>query len=181
MDGGVFAFGSAGYDGRAAYTPPTPAASTIGQRAANLAISWQGRDYTGVSTDYWHAPASKKVAYYWCAYFATYVWQHAGVPVPTESYVPTFQSWAQQNGRFSSAVASLHVGDVIFYSPNHVGVVVQVSPNGSVSTEDGDWDGTSGHGETAFAQSSKVVLNTFNTRNGEGAGHYTISGIGLIG
>ena len=181
VDGGIFAFGSASYDGRAAYTPPTPAASTIGQRAANLAISWQGRGYTGISTDYWHAPASKNVAYYWCAYFATYVWQHAGVPVPTESYVPTFQSWAQQNGRFSAAVASLHVGDVIFYSPNHVGVVVQVSPNGSVSTEDGDWDGTSGHGETAFAQSSKVMLNTFNTRNGEGAGHYTISGIGLIG
>lgn len=36
-DGGVFDFGTATYDGRASYTPPRPTASSIGQKAANLA------------------------------------------------------------------------------------------------------------------------------------------------
>ena len=175
VDGGVFTFGDAPFCGRTSYTPPKPSASTVGQRAANLATGWLGFNYTGVSYDYWHATYSPQ---YWCSDFATYVWQHAGVAVPTYPGVSNFQGWVQRNGRLSTDTSHLHVGDVIFYA-SHVGVVVQVFPNGSVTTADGDWGG-SGSTQAAFASSSHVRTNTFDPRHGQGAAG-PITGIGLIG
>ena len=174
-DGGVFAFGSATYNGRASYTPPQPAPSTTGQLAANLAAGWLGRDYHGINNDYWHAPTHPQ---YWCSDFATYVWQHAGIPVPTDPAVSSFLTWVRQNGRFSSDTSHLVVGDVIFYA-QHVGVVIQVSTNGTVTTADGDFGGTKGS-EATFASSSHVKLDTFNPQHGQGAAG-AITGIGLIG
>ena len=137
VDGGVFAFGTATYDGRASYTPPRPTASSVGQQAANLASGWSGLDYHGTG-DYWHAFNPPE---YWCSDFATYVWQHAGVSVPTYPGVSSFADWARRNGKFSTDTSLLQVGDVVFYA-QHVGVVIQVQPNGTVVTADGDFGGT---------------------------------------
>jgi hypothetical protein len=176
-DGGIFAFGTASYDGRASYTPPAPTPTSVGQRAANLASSWAGYDYHGVSYDYWHAPF-RPHPQYWCSDFATYVWQHAGVSVPTYPGVSSFLSWVRQNGRFSSNTSDLHVGDAVFYA-QHVGVVVQVSSNGTVTTVDGDFGGTKGS-QATFASSSHARVDTFNPQHGQGAAG-AITGIGLIG
>ena len=177
-DGGIFAYGSAAYDGRASYTPPRPAPSTTGQLAANFATGWLGLNWKGINNDYWHAFNPPE---YWCSDFATYVWQHAGIAVPTRPAVLDFLSWVRQNGKYSSDLSNLHVGDVIFYNnggtKQHVGVVIQVNANGTVVTADGDFGG-SGSG-TAFAESSHVLMNTFNPHGRTPAG--TIVGIGLIG
>ena len=175
VDGGVFAFGTANFYGRASYSPPAPLASSTGQLAANLASGWVGFNYTGVGNDYWHATYSPQ---YWCSDFATYVWQHAGIAVPTYPGVSSFRSWAQQHGRLSSDLSHLQVGDVVFYA-QHVGVIVQVNADGSITTADGDFGG-SGSSEAAFASSSRVRLNVFNPGHGQGAAG-AITGIGLIG
>jgi hypothetical protein len=174
VDGGVFDFGTATYDGRASYTPPRPTASSIGQKAANLAGGWSGLDYHGTG-DYWHAFNPPE---YWCSDFATYVWQHAGVSVPTYPGVSSFADWARRNGKFSTDTSLLRVGDVVFYA-QHVGVVIQVQPNGTVVTADGDFGGT-GKPQAAFASTSHVKIDSFNPRYGQGAAG-PITGIGLIG
>ena len=174
VDGGVFDFGTATYDGRASYTPPRPTASSIGQKAANLASGWSGLDYHGTG-DYWHAFNPPE---YWCSDFATYVWQHAGVSVPTYPGVSSFADWARRNGKFSTDTSLLQVGDVVFYA-QHVGVVIQVQPNGTVVTADGDFGGT-GSSQAAFASTSHVKIDSFNPRYGQGAAG-PITGIGLIG
>jgi hypothetical protein len=180
-DGGVFAFGTAAYDGRASYTPPRSAPSTTGQLAANLATGWLGLNWKGINTDYWHAVNPPE---YWCSDFATYVWQHAGIAVPTYPGVLSFLNWARQNGRYGTDLSHLHVGDVIFYNnggtEQHVGVVIQVNADGTVQTADGDWGGGTNVSEATFAEHSKVALNTLNPQHGQGAGG-TIAGIGLIG
>jgi hypothetical protein len=175
VDGGIFAFGNAAFDGRASYTPPAPASSAVGQRAADLAASWDKKNYHGINNDYWNDPHPPQ---YWCSFFATYVWQHAGVSVPTTGWVPTFISWTQQQGRFTTDTTNLQVGDVIFYA-QHVGVVVQIGSDGWVSTEDGDWGGQAGT-EATFAATSQVVMHTFDPRYGKGAAG-AILGVGLIG
>jgi hypothetical protein len=174
VDGGVFDFGTATYDGRASYTAPRPTASSIGQKAANLAGGWSGLDYHGTG-DYWHAFNPPE---YWCSDFATYVWQHAGVSVPTYPGVSSFADWARRNGKFSTDTSLLQVGDVVFYA-QHVGVVIQVQPNGTVVTADGDFGGT-GKPQAAFASTSHVKIDSFNPRYGQGAAG-PITGIGLIG
>ena len=175
VDGGVFAFGNAAFAGRASYTPPAPAPSTAGQRAADLASGWLHYNYTGVNYDYWHAPSHPQ---YWCSDFATYVWQHAGIGVPTFPGVAGFEGWAQANGRFTTSTLGLQVGDVIFYA-SHVGVIVQVASSGSVTTADGDFGGRPGS-QATFASTSHVELNVFDPRYGYGAAG-KIAGVGLIG
>ena len=84
----------------------------------------------------------------------------------------------RQSGRFSSDTSHLQVGDVIFYA-QHVGVVIQVSANDTVTTADGDFGGKKGS-EVTFASSSNVKFDTFNPQHGQGAAG-AITGIGLIG
>ena len=174
VDGGVFSLGTAAYDGRASYTPPRPTASSADQLAANLASGWRGLDYHGVNLDYWRAPSHPQ---YWCSDFATYVWQNAGVSVPTYPGVSSFVDWARRNGKFSTDTSLLQVGDVVFYA-QHVGVVIQVQSNGTVVTADGDFGGT-GSSQAAFASTSHVKIDSFNPRYGQGAAG-SITGIGLI-
>ena len=98
--------------------------------------------------------------------------------VPTYPGVSSFLDWVRRNGRFSSDPSHLQVGDVVFYA-QHVGVVIQVGANGTVTTADGDFGGTKGS-EATFASSSHVKLDSFNPQHGQGAGG-PIIGIGLIG
>jgi cell wall-associated NlpC family hydrolase len=136
-----------------------------------------------VSGNYWLAPI---VPEYWCSDFATYVWQQAGIAVPTIPLVSNFVIWAKQHVRFTTDLSQLQVGDVIFY-PHHVGVVVQVLADGTVQTADGDFGGETGWNakhrpvpESYFAEHSSVELDTFNPRQGRGPGG-TIVGVGLTG
>jgi hypothetical protein len=74
----------------------------------------------------------------WCAYFASWVWQHAGIKVPTYGYTGDFVSWAPSHyhprGQYSP-----HTGDlVIFQNDEHTGIV-SYSSNGKIAIVAGNY------------------------------------------
>ncbi|MCG8927781.1 FG-GAP-like repeat-containing protein [Lentzea sp. CC55] len=86
----------------------------------------------------------------WCAMFATWVWERAGVKgVPRGQYVATsLGSWGQKQGtwkpRPAGQVGNPQVGDWVIYGApgsgtgGHVSVVVAVNGNGTITTVDGN-------------------------------------------
>lgn len=95
----------------------------------------------------------------WCADFATWVWQRAGVGNPLMAHcgngtAGTIQSWAAANREYRPLAAGARVGDLILYgSPNrcaHVAVVVGVRSDGFVQTIGGNEQGSTGNGGVRF-------------------------------
>ncbi len=82
----------------------------------------------------------------WCALFATWVWQQAGIPIPSYPFTGSIFSWAASNAAVQPPTAAPAVGDDVLYGTGpqsastsvHVGVVVQVWPDGAVVTIEGD-------------------------------------------
>lgn len=85
----------------------------------------------------------------WCAYFASWVAQQAGVPIGPNGagigYVPTVKDWAQRTGRWIAAGSGApQVGDLVTFDRNgdgvldHIGVVSGVSSDGSIQTVEGN-------------------------------------------
>jgi hypothetical protein len=99
---------------------------------------------------------------YWCADFAQWAWQEAGVDTTDlDAAAGSFYLYGQKNGTLHSAPA---VGDAAVFDytgdgvATHVALVVEVHADGTIETVSGDWDGT-GSTEAGFASTSKVVLN----------------------
>jgi hypothetical protein len=82
----------------------------------------------------------------WCALFATWAWQQGGVPIPSYAFTGDIYGWAADNGVDLPPTATPDVGDAVLYgtgpwstaSSVHVGLVVQVWPDGAIITVDGD-------------------------------------------
>jgi len=82
----------------------------------------------------------------WCALFATWVWQRAGIPIPSYPFTGSIYNWAAANTRVLPVTASPVPGDAVLYgtgpystaSSVHVGLVMQVWPDGAVVTIEGD-------------------------------------------
>ena len=82
----------------------------------------------------------------WCALFATWVWQRAGVPIPSFPFTGSIYSWAAGGTGVLPPTAVPLPGDAVLYGTGpfstatsvHVGVVVQVWPDGAVVTVEGD-------------------------------------------
>ena len=82
----------------------------------------------------------------WCALFATWVWQQAGVPIPTYAFVGDVYTWAAANTGVLPPTAKPSPGDAVLYgtgpwnvdSAVHMGVVAQVWPDGALVSVDGD-------------------------------------------
>jgi hypothetical protein len=87
----------------------------------------------------------------WCALFASWVWKHAGVPLPGSTavygYSGSLYTWAKEHGgRILAATATPAPGDAVFYgtSPTdsaHVGIVQRVYPDGRITTIEGNYAG----------------------------------------
>jgi CHAP domain len=87
----------------------------------------------------------------WCSLFASWVWQHAGVPLPGSTaaygYSGSLYTWAKEHGgRVLPPTATPAPGDAIFYGTGpsdsaHVGIVAQVLPDGEIVTVEGNYDG----------------------------------------
>jgi hypothetical protein len=87
----------------------------------------------------------------WCSLFASWVWQHAGVPLPGSTaaygYSGSLYTWAKEHGgRVLPPTATPAPGDAIFYGTGpsgsaHVGIVAQVLPGGEIVTVEGNYDG----------------------------------------
>jgi len=83
----------------------------------------------------------------WCALFVSWVWQHAGIPVPQIAFTGDLYDWsAQHGGGVLPPSATPAPGDAVFYGTGpqntstslHVGIVVDVTPNGQIATVEGD-------------------------------------------
>ncbi|MGH9088899.1 MAG: CHAP domain-containing protein [Acidimicrobiales bacterium] len=177
-DGGVFAFGDAGYYGSAADGPtaapylaivpspdgkgylllepdayqysfanPPPAGGSPAI-VASASSQVQPDPYTG----YFCNPYGGCIE--WCALFATWTWQQAGVPIPSYTFTGSIYDWSAAHGSVLPAVASPVPGDIVLYGSGprdattslHAGVVAQVWPDGAIDTVEGDaGPGATGH------------------------------------
>ncbi len=82
----------------------------------------------------------------WCALFATWVWERAGVPIPSYPFTGSIFDWAAAHTGVLPPDASPVPGDAVLYGTSpyststslHVGLVVQVWPDGAIVTVEGD-------------------------------------------
>lgn len=81
----------------------------------------------------------------WCALFVTWVWRHAGVPVPHLAFTGYLYDWAEAATSVRGATAMPRPGDAVLFgtgpasafTSRHVGIVEAVYP-GYVVTIEGD-------------------------------------------
>ena len=79
----------------------------------------------------------------WCALFATWVWEAAGIPIPRYPFVGDVYNWAATHTAVSGTPAP---GDLVLYGTGpwnvatavHMGVVAQVWRDGAIDTIEGD-------------------------------------------
>jgi hypothetical protein len=82
----------------------------------------------------------------WCALFATWVWQQAGIPIASYGFVGDIYDWAAGIGAALPPTATPDIGDGVLYGTGpqnvntslHVAIVAQVWPDGALVTIDGD-------------------------------------------
>ena len=82
----------------------------------------------------------------WCSLFATWVWEQAGVPIPSYPFTGNIYDWAAGNTGVLPPDDLPLPGDAVLYGTGpwstatsvHVGVVVQVWPDGAIVTVEGD-------------------------------------------
>jgi hypothetical protein len=153
-DGGVFAFGSAPFLGALIDPPPPPPPTPAAAPAVNPAIVTVALSQVGNGDAYGGGGTS------WCAYFASWVWQQAGIPIPTTPEASEIGSWALANGGQILPPGTVPTpGDaVLFVAPysslawpdatglnyptiEHVNIVVQVLPGGGIVTVGGNESG----------------------------------------
>ncbi len=148
-DGGVFAF-NAPYDGSmgggylatSAASGSDPFASRIVQIATSQVGQTNGSQYGGATS--------------WCAYFTSWVYKQAGLPIGSIGLAYNIGTWAAANGgTLLPPSATPQVGDAVLYEPAgstaawpgpglteanilHVNIVVAVNPDGSFVTVGGN-------------------------------------------
>ena len=82
----------------------------------------------------------------WCALFATWAWEAAGIDIPRYAVTGDIWGWAAARGLALPPTVTPAVGDAVLYgsgpastaSSVHVGIVTQVWPDGSIMTVGGD-------------------------------------------
>jgi hypothetical protein len=82
----------------------------------------------------------------WCALFATWVWESAGIAIPRYPFVGSVYDWAKRHTRVVPVTAQPAPGDLVLYGTGpqnantspHMGVVAQVWPDGEIDTVEGD-------------------------------------------
>ena len=200
-DGSVYTFGDApNYGGSAATKPLVPVASIVatadgkgywllepddwdysfsdappysippGSSITALASSQVGPDVDN-ARGAWCNPYGPCEA--WCALFLTWVWQQAGVHVPSFPFTGSLYSWAARNGRLLPGAALPAPGDALLFgtAPRtvatsvHTGVVVEVWPDGAVITVEGD-AGPAVDGSLAVVMNGPFLLSDSATYNG---------------
>jgi len=99
---------------------------------------------------------------YWCADFAKWVWQQAGVDTSgLTAAAGSFYVYGQNHGTLHQWPS---VGDAVVFDyagggyADHVALVTQVNGDGTIEAVSGDWAG-SGASEAAFSSTSYVALN----------------------
>ncbi len=127
--------------------------STAAQEMVQIAQSqvgqaeqpWGSNDGPAIA-QYRTATAGAQAGEPWCAYFVSWVARQAGEPIGSQGqglgYVGDIWSWAQQTGRAIPNGPGVvpKPGDLIVFGNEHVGIVKDVLPNGSIETVEGNYD-----------------------------------------
>jgi cell wall-associated NlpC family hydrolase len=82
----------------------------------------------------------------WCALFATWAWEKAGIRIPRYAFVGNVYDWARKHASVIPVTAKPAAGDLVLYGTGpqtvatspHMGVVAQVWPDGAIDTIEGD-------------------------------------------
>ncbi len=121
------------------HAPTIPQGSTI----VGIAASQIGPAGAGAQGPYCnqYGPCEE-----WCALFATWVWESAGIPIPRYPFTGSVYRWGAAHGRLLPPTAVPAPGDIVLYGTGpqnaatsvHMGIVAQVWPDGAIDTIDGD-------------------------------------------
>ncbi|HEX3982027.1 MAG TPA: CHAP domain-containing protein, partial [Acidimicrobiales bacterium] len=109
----------------------------------------------------------------WCSLFATWVWEHAGVPIPEYPFTGNIYDWAAANTAVLAPTAIPLPGDAVLYGTSpystatsvHVGLVMQVWPDGAVVTIEGD-AGPAASGSLAVVINGPYLPSQSSSYNG---------------
>jgi len=82
----------------------------------------------------------------WCALFATWAWEQAGISIPRYAFTGDIWRWAAAHGRALPPTAMPAVGDAALFgtgpqstsTSTHVAIVTQVWPDDAIMTVGGD-------------------------------------------
>jgi hypothetical protein len=109
----------------------------------------------------------------WCSLFATWVWAHAGIAIPSMAFTGNMYGWAAAHGRILPGDVLPAPGDAVLYgtgpqstaSSVHVGLVVEVWPDDAVLTVEGD-AGPAPTGQLATIVNGPFVIGDSASYNG---------------
>lgn len=119
----------------------------------------------------------------WCGQFVSYVFWHAGLPLPASTtkgfaYTPAGADWFRRQGRY---FRTPQVGDVVFFywlsagRIAHCGIVERVEPDGSFYSWEGNTS-TSGDRTGGRVLLQHRALATVNVDRGGGFGRPSYTG-----
>jgi hypothetical protein len=111
----------------------------------------------------------------WCALFATWAVQQAGIPIPSYPFTGSVWSWGAQRGLALPPTAMPVPGDLVLFGTGpwstatsvHMGVVAQVWPDGAIVTIEGD-AGPGASGRLAVVINGPFLVGDSLTYNGAG-------------
>jgi hypothetical protein len=136
--------------GQAGFVPATGAPAAAGGGGGVSAMLQAAAGEVGQSEQPPGSNDSPRIAQYrsatagsgvgpWCAYFASWAAQQAGIPLGEQGQgfgaVSAVWDWAQRTGRTSAQAAP---GELIVWGARHVGIVESVDPNGTIHTIEGN-------------------------------------------
>jgi hypothetical protein len=136
--------------------PPTIAAlalANVGKKACSV-NSLKGKAFYSSCTGNGGLPE------YWCADFARWVWANAGV-ADTDSLDAMAGSFYTYGVEYDTLTARPAVGDAVVFDytghgiAQHVAIVTQVNPDGTIESVSGDWGGR-GNTEGGYSSTSIV-------------------------
>ena len=121
--------------------PPSPAPTPTASAIVSVATGQVNADpYAGYFCNL-YGPCEA-----WCALFATWVWERAGVPIPSFAFTGDIYGWAAAHTGVLPPTGAPLPGDAVLYGTGpwststsvHVGLVAQVWPDGAIVTVEGD-------------------------------------------
>jgi hypothetical protein len=123
--------------------PPDPSRSATAAAIVSIADSQVNTDPDRIYGAYCnpYGPCEE-----WCALFASWVWEQAGVPIPSYPFTGSIYDWAAAHTAVLPPTAAPRPGDAVLYGTGpwstatslHVGLVMQVWPDGAIDTVEGD-------------------------------------------
>lgn len=161
------------------------AAANIGKSAGTCAYNPTTNSLGGSQFEHSCSGGYSGGPEFWCADFAMWAWANSGLNTSgLTAAAQSFYTYGQSHGTFHSTPQT---GDAITFASsrggyaNHVAIVTAVNSDGSVTTANGDWGGSSGS-MAYFAKTSSVVKITIassqtSTGSWVPAENYYITGI----